>query len=176
MPAIWTEADWDEHERVEVVHDRASGLTAIIALHSTHLGPGAGGTRFWHYADPENAMRDALRLSRGMSYKNAMAGLPMGGGKAVILADEKRTKTPEMLAAFGDAVQALGGKYVTAEDVGISEADMVAVSQHTEFVSGLPVEGEDAAGGDPGPFEQLLGILGVRRGEQQAQRKQLPNQ
>lgn len=105
MTAFWTQADYDDHELVEVVHDRASGLTAIIALHSTHLGPGAGGTRFWHYADSADAMRDALRLSRGMSYKNAMAGLPMGGGKAVILAPRDKRKTPEMLAAFGRAVE-----------------------------------------------------------------------
>src|SRR5688572_15743722 len=105
MAAFWTEADYDAHELVQLVHDQASGLTAIVALHSTHLGPGAGGTRFWHYADPAGAMRDALRLSRGMSYKNAMAGLPMGGGKAVVLLDAKRTKTPEMLAAFGDMVE-----------------------------------------------------------------------
>ncbi|MFZ1741892.1 MAG: Glu/Leu/Phe/Val dehydrogenase dimerization domain-containing protein, partial [Pontixanthobacter sp.] len=152
MTAFWTEADYDDHEQVQLVHERASGLTAILALHSTHLGPGAGGTRFWHYPDPKDAMRDALRLSRGMSYKNAMAGLPMGGGKAVILAPADKVKTPAMLAAFGDAVNALGGRYVTAEDVGISEADMVAVSQRTQYVSGLPVSGEDAAGGDPGPF------------------------
>ena len=148
MTAFWTEADFDDHELVQVVRDAKSGLTAIIALHSTHLGPGAGGTRFWHYAEPADAMRDALRLSRGMSYKNAMAGLPMGGGKAVILADKDKTKTPEMLAAFADAVEALGGQYVTAEDVGISEADMAAVAQRTQHVSGLPVEGEDTAGGD----------------------------
>ena len=162
MSAFWTEADFDDHELVQVVRCRTSGLTAIIALHSTHLGPGAGGTRFWHYADPAGAMRDALRLSRGMSYKNAMAGLPMGGGKAVILADENRTKTPEMLAAFGDAVEALGGRYVTAEDVGISEADMVAVSQRTAHVSGLPVAGEGSAGGDPGPFTAYGIYLGIK--------------
>lgn len=162
MTAFWTEADFDDHELVQLVRDEKSGLTAIIALHSTHLGPGAGGTRFWHYADPAMAMRDALRLSRGMSYKNAMAGLPMGGGKAVILADANRTKTPEMLAAFADAVDALGGRYVTAEDVGISEADMAAVAQRTQFVSGLPVEGEDAAGGDPGPFTALGIFLGIK--------------
>ena len=155
MTAFWTEPDFDDHELVQLVRDRKSGLTAIIALHSTHLGPAAGGTRFWHYADPKDAMRDALRLSRGMSYKNAMAGLPMGGGKAVILAGRDSVKTPEMLAAFGDAVDALGGRYVTAEDVGIGEADMVAVSKRTEFVSGLPVAGEDAAGGDPGPFTAM---------------------
>ncbi|MEA1619233.1 Glu/Leu/Phe/Val dehydrogenase dimerization domain-containing protein [Erythrobacter sp. T5W1-R] len=162
MSAFWTEADFDDHELVQVVHCRKSGLTAIIALHSTHLGPGAGGTRFWHYNDPAGAMRDALRLSRGMSYKNAMAGLPMGGGKAVILADEQRIKTPDMLAAFGDAVEALGGRYVTAEDVGISEADMVAVAQRTAHVSGLPVAGEGSAGGDPGPFTAYGIFLGIK--------------
>lgn len=161
MTAFWTEPDYDDHELVQLVRDRASGLTAIIALHSTHLGPAGGGTRFWHYADPKTAMRDALRLSRGMSYKNAMAGLPMGGGKAVILADESRTKSPELIAAFGDAVDALGGRYVTAEDVGITEADMVAVSQRTSFVSGLPV-GEGQAGGDPGPFTAMGIYLGIR--------------
>ena len=161
MTAFWTEPDYDDHELVEVVRDRKSGLTAIIALHSTHLGPGAGGTRFWHYPDPKDGLRDALRLSRGMSYKNAMAGLPMGGGKAVILAGEDKAKTPELLAAFGDAVEALGGRYVTAEDVGISEADMVAVSERTDYVSGLPVE-EGAAGGDPGPFTAMGIYHGIR--------------
>jgi leucine dehydrogenase len=162
MTAFWAEPDYDAHECVQLVHDRASGLTAIIAIHSTHLGPAAGGTRFWHYADPSGAMRDALRLSRGMSYKNAMAGLPMGGGKAVILADRTGTKTPAMLAAFGDAVEALGGRYVTAEDVGITEADMVAVSQRTAHVSGLPVAGEGSAGGDPGPFTAMGIFLGIK--------------
>lgn len=161
MNAFWTEPDYDDHELVQLVREPRSGLTAIIALHSTHLGPGAGGTRFWHYAAPGDALRDALRLSRGMSYKNAMAGLPMGGGKAVILADEARTKTPELLAAFGDAVEALGGRYVTAEDVGITEADMVAVSQRTAHVSGLPVA-QGAAGGDPGPFTAMGIYLGIK--------------
>tara|TARA_A100001391_G_scaffold173888_3_gene136126 strand:- start:13023 stop:14117 length:1095 start_codon:yes stop_codon:yes gene_type:complete len=159
--AIWTMPDFDEHERIEIVHDRASGLTAIIALHSTHLGPGAGGTRFWHYAQPQGAMRDALRLSRGMSYKNALAGLPLGGGKAVVLLDEQRTRTPEMLAAFGDAVEALAGAYVTAEDVGASEADMEAIHQRTEHVCGLPVA-EGQAGGDPGPYTAQGIFLGIK--------------
>ena len=162
MTAFWTEPDYDDHELVELVRDPKSGLTAIIAVHSSHLGPGAGGTRFWHYAEPERAMRDALRLSRGMSYKNAMAGLPMGGGKAVILADDQGTKTPEMLTAFADAVEALGGRYVTAEDVGISEADMARVAERTQYVSGLPVEGEDAAGGDPGPFTAMGIYHGIK--------------
>jgi leucine dehydrogenase len=161
VPAFWTESDYDDHESVSLVRDRASGLTAIFAIHSTHLGPAAGGTRFWHYADPALAMRDALRLSRGMSYKNAMAELPMGGGKAVILADAKRTKTPEMLAAFGDAVEALNGRYVTAEDVGISEADMVAVAKRTRHVSGLPAA-DTSAGGDPGPFTAMGIYHGIK--------------
>lgn len=161
MPAFWTEADYDDHECVELVRDRASGLTAIIAIHSTHLGPAAGGTRFWHYEDPALAMRDALRLSRGMSYKNAMAGLPVGGGKAVILADCNRLKPPAMLAAFADAVDALGGRYITAEDVGITLADMVAVAERTQYVSGLPVPG-GTAGGDPGPFTAMGVYHGIK--------------
>jgi len=161
MAAFWTEADYDGHELVEVAHDAASGLTVIIALHSTHLGPGAGGTRFWHYAEPADAMRDALRLSRGMSYKNAMAGLPMGGGKAVVLLDAKHRKTPEMLAAFGDAVNALGGRYVTAEDVGATVADMVAIAARTPHVCGLPAEAGEI-GGDPGPFTAMGIYLGIK--------------
>ena len=161
MTAFWTEPDYDDHELVELVHDRASGLTAIIALHSTQLGPAAGGTRFWHYADSAGAMHDALRLSRGMSYKNAMAGLPMGGGKAVVLLDGKGTKTPEMLATFGDAVEALRGRYVTAEDVGASEADMVAIAQRTSHVCGLPAADGDA-GGDPGPFTAMGIYHGIK--------------
>jgi leucine dehydrogenase len=161
MAAFWTLPDFDDHELVQLVHDRASGLTAIFAIHSLHRGPGGGGTRFWHYADPEDAMRDALRLSRGMSYKNAMAGLPAGGAKAVILAGPERHKTPAMLAAFGDAIEALGGRYVTAEDVGMSEADMVTIAARTSYVSGLPVAA-GSAGGDPGPCTAYGIYLGIR--------------
>ncbi|NVE94406.1 Glu/Leu/Phe/Val family dehydrogenase [Altererythrobacter lutimaris] len=163
MSAVWTLADFDDHEVVHCVRDHASGLTAIIAIHSTHLGPAAGGTRFWHYADGEAAVRDALRLSRGMSYKNAMADLPAGGGKAVIVADEARTKTPEMLTAFAKAVEALAGKYITAQDVGMSEADMVALSQHTSHVAGLPGQG-----GDPGPYTARGVFLGIEAAAKRA--------
>jgi leucine dehydrogenase len=160
MTAPWDYLDYDDHEGLHFFRDRDSGLTAVVAIHSTALGPAAGGTRFWHYADPELAVTDVLRLSRGMSFKNAMAGLPLGGGKAVILADSARVKSPALLAAFGKAVDSLGGRYVTAEDVGISLADMVAVRAQTRFVSGLPVEG-GAAGGDPGPFTAYGIFLGV---------------
>lgn len=161
MDSLWDFPDFDAHEFVHFVTDRESGLKAIVAVHSTHVGPGAGGTRFWHYAKSADAVADALRLSRGMSYKNAMAGLPLGGGKAVILADEARTKTPAMIAAFGRAVNGLGGRYVTAEDVGMSVADMVAISEQTKFVAGLPVA-EGAVGGDPGPHTSYGVFLGVK--------------
>ncbi|ARS26058.1 Leu/Phe/Val dehydrogenase [Sphingomonas sp. KC8] len=161
MTAPWDFPDYDDHEGVHLFRDQASGLTAVIAIHSTALGPAAGGTRFWHYPNRADAITDALRLSRGMSFKNAMAGLPMGGGKGVILADRDRSKTPEMLAAFGRAVESLGGRYVTAEDVGMSDADMVEIRKQTRHVAGLPV-GSDAAGGDPGPSTALGVFLGVK--------------
>jgi leucine dehydrogenase len=160
MQSPWDFPDFDDHEVVHFVSDRHSGLKAIIAVHSTHLGPGAGGTRFWHYPDKGEAVRDVLRLSRGMSYKNAMAGLPLGGGKAVILADAGRTKSSDLFAAFGRAVDGLGGRYVTAEDVGITVPDLVEVSKHTRFVSGLPVAA-GAVGGDPGPHTSYGVFLGV---------------
>ncbi|HEX8240050.1 MAG TPA: Glu/Leu/Phe/Val dehydrogenase dimerization domain-containing protein [Allosphingosinicella sp.] len=161
MQAPWDYPDFDDHEIVHFVTDRASGLRAVIAVHSTFLGPAGGGVRFWNYAEPGEGVRDALRLSRGMSFKNAMAGLPLGGGKAVILADESRTKTPEMLAAYGRAVEGLGGRYVTAEDVGMSVADMVALSGETSHVAGLPVA-EGSVGGDPGPHTSYGVFLGVK--------------
>jgi len=161
MTSPWDLPDFDDHEALHLVRDSASGLTAIIAIHSTHLGPAGGGTRFWHYAEREAAITDALRLSRGMSYKNAMAGLAMGGGKAVILSDAKGTKTPEMIAAFAREVDSLGGRYVTAQDVGMSAEDMIAISKGTRFVSGLPPK-EGGAGGDPGPTTAKGVFLGVK--------------
>lgn len=161
MITPWGFEDFDAHEDLHFVWNEECGLKAIIAVHSTHLGPAAGGCRFWRYEDPAEALTDALRLSRGMSYKNAMAGLPLGGGKAVIIADEKRTKVPEMLHAFGQAVDHLCGRYVTAEDVGMSVADMIEIRRQTPFVAGLPVEGGDV-GGDPGPHTSLGVFLGIK--------------
>jgi leucine dehydrogenase len=161
MITPWGFEDFDAHENLHFVWNGECGLKAIIAIHSTHLGPAAGGCRFWHYEDPAQALTDALRLSRGMSYKNAMAGLPLGGGKSVILADSKRTKTPDMLHAFGKAVDNLCGRYVTAEDVGVSVSDMIEIRRNTPFVAGLPVEGGDV-GGDPGPHTSLGVFLGIK--------------
>ena len=161
MTTPWGLPDFDQHEDVHFVTDEKCGLKAIIAVHSTHLGPAAGGARFWHYAKDEEALIDALRLSRGMSYKNAMAGLPLGGGKSVLLADEQRTKSPDMLHAFGKAVDHLGGRYVTAEDVGINVADMIEVARSTKYVAGLPNSAGDV-GGDPGPHTSLGVFLGIK--------------
>ncbi len=161
MDTPWGYPDFDAHEGVHFIDEPKSGLRAIIAIHSTHLGPAAGGARFWHYDEPAEALTDALRLSRGMSYKNAMAGLPLGGGKSVLLAPADKRKTPELLAAFGTAVDRLCGRYITAEDVGMSVRDMVEVSRRTKFVAGLPNDDSDV-GGDPGPHTSLGVFLGIK--------------
>ena len=160
MTTPWGFEDFDAHENLHFVWNEECGLKAVIAVHSTHLGPAAGGCRFWNYENSADALKDALRLSRGMSYKNAMAGLPLGGGKAVILADKDRKKSPEMLHAFGKAVDGLCGRYVTAEDVGISVSDMIEVRRMTPFVAGLPAE--TGVGGDPGPHTSLGVFLGIK--------------
>lgn len=149
---------FDAHESVHIINDSATGLKAIIAVHSTCLGPSAGGCRMWNYETGEAMLRDALRLSQGMSYKNAMAGLPLGGGKAVIWGDSRTDKSPELFAAFGRAVERLQGKYWTAEDVGLSPADMAAVARETKYAAGL--ESGVAASGDPSPIT----ARGVYRG------------
>ena len=161
MSTPWDLSDFDAHEQLTFFTDDAIGFKAIIAVHSTHLGPAAGGARFWHYVEDDLALTDALRLSRGMSYKNAMAGLPLGGGKSVVLAGKDRAKSPELLAAFGKAVDSLSGRYVTAEDVGMSVTDMMAVARHTKYVAGLPVA-EGQVGGDPGPHTSLGVFLGLK--------------
>ncbi len=161
MDTPWGYPDFDAHEVVHFVDEPEHGFRAIIAIHSTHLGPAAGGARFWHYQDPADALTDALRLSRGMSYKNAMAGLPLGGGKSVLLAPPDRQKSPELLAAFGKAVDRLCGRYITAEDVGMSVKDMVEVSRQTKYVAGLPSE-DQGVGGDPGPHTSLGVFLGLK--------------
>ena len=153
--------EFDAHEQVVFGYDAATGLRAIIAIHSTTLGPAAGGCRMWPYATTAEAVADVLRLSRGMSYKNAMANLNFGGGKAVIIADAKKSKTPELFEAFGRFVDSLGGRYVTAEDVGTTTADMASVSRSTRYVAGLGrAPGE--AGGDPGPKTALGVYLGIK--------------
>ena len=158
--AVFDHPEFDQHESLHFVRDPDSGLKAIIAIHSTALGPAAGGCRRWQYASDADALTDALRLSRGMTYKNAVAGLKFGGGKSVILASEAAPKSPALFRAFGRAVEGVGGRYVTAEDVGCSMDDMNYVREETSFVSGLPQSG-DSAGGDPSPMTALGVFLGI---------------
>jgi leucine dehydrogenase len=134
------------HEQLVLCQDAASGYRGIIAVHSTVLGPALGGTRFWNYGSDEEAIVDALRLARGMTYKNAVAGLNLGGGKSVIIGDNKRTDREMIFRAHGRFVESLGGRYVTAEDVGTSTSDMDYVHMETEYVSGLA-----GRSGDPSP-------------------------
>ena len=143
------------HEQVAFCYDKVSGLKAIIAVHDTTLGPGLGGCRMWPYRSEEDALTDVLRLSRGMTYKNAIMGLDLGGGKAVIIGDPRKDKTEGLFRAFGKFVQSLGGRYITAEDVGIDAYDMSIVASETDFVAGLP-----ETSGDPSPAT----AFGVYRG------------
>lgn len=160
MP-VFEAADFDSHEKVAFFSDPETGLKAIIAIHSTVLGPAVGGCRIWNYKSEQDAINDVLRLSRGMSYKNAMADLGLGGGKSVIIADPYKDKTPELLRAFGRAVDTMGGRYVTAEDVGVSVEDMQIVAEQTEHVAGL-AEGKKTASGDPSPYTAHGVFHGIR--------------
>jgi len=134
------------HEQVVLCHDPAAGYRGIIAVHSTILGPALGGTRFWNYATDDEAIVDALRLARGMTYKNAVAGLNLGGGKSVIIGDNKTKDRELVFRAHGRFVESLGGRYITAEDVGTSTADMDYVHMETKNVTGLA-----GRSGDPSP-------------------------
>ena len=139
----------NNHEQVVFCNDNDTGLKAIIAIHNTVLGPSMGGTRMWPYKNEVEALTDVLRLSRGMTYKSSVAGLNLGGGKAVIIGDAKTQKNEAVMRRFGKFVNSLSGKYITAEDVGISTKDMEYIKMETDFVSGLP---ENMGGsGDPSP-------------------------
>lgn len=146
-----------DHEQVLFCQDRATGLKAIIAVHNTVLGPALGGTRMWSYAKEEDALTDVLRLSRGMTYKNSISGLNLGGGKAVIIGNSHTDKNEALFRRFGQFVDSLSGKYITAEDVGISPQDMVWVNQETNHVAGLP-----GKSGDPSPVTAYGVYVGMK--------------
>jgi len=159
MMSIVKKSAFDNHEAVHFYYDEKTGYKIIIAIHSTKLGPAAGGCRFWYYDDEEAAAQDALRLSQGMSYKNAMADLPYGGGKAVIMGNKKLKKNNDLFEFLGRAVEGLGGRYITAEDVGISIADMEVTARYTSYVSGLKQKNYSKdVGGDPSP-KTALGVF-----------------
>lgn len=154
---MFDKAAFAGHESVHHFFDAKTGLKAIIAVHSTALGPAAGGCRMWNYATSDEAFIDALRLSEGMSYKNAMADLPLGGGKAVIWGNSKTDKTPELFRALGRAIATLNGKYWSAEDVGVSVHDMAHAAEETKYVAGLP-----GKSGDPSPVTARGVFLGIK--------------
>ena len=158
----------DEYEEVVFFHDAPSGLRAIVAIHSTALGPALGGSRFYPFASEDDALRDVLRLARGMTYKAAAAGLDLGGGKAVIMGDPRRLKSEELLRAYGRFVDSLGGRYITAEDVGTSREDMDTVRRETRWVTG--VSRRLGGSGDPSPVTAYGVYQGIRACAEEALR------
>ncbi len=157
---VFDSPDFDHHEQVAFFDDKATGLKAIISVHSTALGPACGGTRMYPYATADDALTDVLRLSRGMSYKNAIADLPLGGGKAVILGDPAKDKNDARLAAYAEAVNTLGGRYITAMDVGMGPKDMPIIARHTKFIAGFDQPGKKS--GDSGPTTALGVFVGLK--------------
>ncbi|PQP35591.1 amino acid dehydrogenase [Desulfobacteraceae bacterium SEEP-SAG9] len=154
--SVFDNSEYDNHEQVLFCRDEDAGLFAIIAIHDTTLGPAAGGCRMWPYASIEDAVTDALRLSQAMSYKNALADLPLGGGKSVIIGDPNKDKNEKLLIAFARFIQRLGGQYYTAEDVGIGIDDVEILSQASDYVFGLVTTG------DPSPFTARGCFEGIR--------------
>ena len=168
---IFETLDTFGHEQVVFCHNKDAGLKAIIAIHNTVLGPALGGTRMWPYKTEADALNDVLRLSRGMTYKAAVSGLNLGGGKGVIIGDPNKDKSEALFRAFGRFVNSLGGRYITAEDVGIDVNDMEYVLRETEFVTG--VHQVHGGSGDPSPFtaygtlQGLMAALQVKYGNEE---------
>lgn len=152
---------FDAHEEVVFAFDEDSGLKSIIAIHNTHRGPALGGCRVWTYKSADEALTDALRLSRGMTYKAAVADLPLGGGKSVMMLSPGETKTPERFSALGRVIDGLSGQYIVAEDVGSTPADMTFVRRETRHVAGTPVE--TGGTGDPSPTTSYGVFVGLMR-------------
>lgn len=157
---VFGQASFDNHEQVIFCNDKDTGLRAIIGIHNTTLGPALGGTRMWNYKNEWEALNDVLRLSRGMTYKSAITGLNLGGGKAVILGDSRTQKTPELLLKFGEFVHSLNGIYITAEDVGMTTEDMDMVRTVTPYVTGIS---ESIGGaGNPSPITAYGVFMGMK--------------
>jgi leucine dehydrogenase len=160
MDPVFGQVSFNDHEQIVFCHDKDTGLKAIIGIHNTVLGPALGGTRMWQYNNEWEALNDVLRLSRGMTYKSAVTGLNLGGGKAVIIGDAKTQKTPALMRKFGEFVNSLGGKYITAEDVGMQTADMDTVHDVTPYVTGIS---ESRGGsGNPSPVTAYGVYMGMK--------------
>lgn len=157
---VFGQLSFDNHEQIVFCNDKDTGLKAIIGIHNTTLGPALGGTRMWKYANEWEALNDVLRLSRGMTYKSAITGLDLGGGKAVIIGDSKIDKTPAMITKFGEYVNSLSGRYITAEDVGTTTADMDLIREVTPYVTGIS---ESKGGsGNPSPVTAYGVYMGMK--------------
>ena len=163
---LFADLEETKHEQIVLCQDQATGLKAIIAIHNTVLGPGLGGTRMWQYAHEKDAIRDAMRLSRGMTYKASIAGLNLGGAKAVIIGDPKTMKSEALMRKFGRYVDNLNGKYITAEDVGTTTKDMEYVQMETDHVVGLPES--MGGGGDPSPVTAYGTYMGIKASAKKA--------
>jgi len=157
---VFGQTSFDNHEQVVFCNDKDTGLKAIISIHNTVMGPALGGTRMWQYKNEWEALNDVLRLSRGMTYKSAVTGLNLGGGKAVIIGDAKTQKTPELMLRFGEFVHSLGGRYITAEDVGMATSDMDLVRTVTPYVTGISEEKGGA--GNPSPITAYGVFMGMK--------------
>src|SRR3954468_8313145 len=162
---MFTHPEYDGHEAVLHAHDPLTGLKTIVALHNTKLGPAFGGSRMYPYAGPAPALTDALRLSRGMTYKAAICELPYGGGKSVVLADPRRDKTPELLRAMGRVIEGQGGRYITADDVGTTLADLIVMREVTRHTAGATTAAQQALPATAfGVFEALRAAVEVYLG------------
>lgn len=157
---VFGQVSFDGHEQVVFCNDKDTGLKAIIGIHNTVLGPALGGTRMWNYSNEWEALNDVLRLSRGMSFKSSISGLNLGGGKAVIIGDAKTQKTPELMLKFGEFVNSLSGKYITAEDVGMETKDMDTVREVTQYVTGISEE--KGGSGNPSPITAYGVFMGLK--------------
>ncbi len=158
--AVFGNTSFDEHEQIVFCNDKETGLKAIIGIHNTTLGPALGGTRMWNYKNEAEALKDVLRLSRGMTYKSAITGLNLGGGKAVIIGDAKTQKNDALMRRFGEYVNSLGGKYITAEDVGMETRDMDIIREVTPYVTGISEEKGGA--GNPSPITAYGVYMGMK--------------
>lgn len=157
---VFGQISFDNHEQIVFCNDKDTGLKAIIGIHNTVLGPALGGTRMWNYANEWEALNDVLRLSRGMTFKSAISGLNLGGGKAVIIGDSKVDKTPEMIKKFGEYVNSLSGRYITAEDVGTTTEDMDNIKSVTNFVTGISQS--KGGSGNPSPVTAYGVYMGMK--------------
>jgi len=157
---VFEKVDANDHEQILYCNDQSVGLKAIIAIHSTALGPATGGCRIWNYSSESEALHDVLRLSKGMTYKSSISGLNWGGGKAVILGDPRTTKTPAMLERFGEFVNRLGGNYITAKDMGIDADDLRSIKKNTSHILGI--EGEKNSSGNPSPATAWGVLFGMQ--------------